>query len=113
MVLTFVTCGHAGAGTSSAASMLTGAYSRIEQDIAGHVDRHDLEQKPDQDVNRLVRDVRELLFSKTDYGPGTSCVPNPKTLLRRSHTVVSALKENIWKAAIRLDSRGGSWSSFD
>lgn len=64
-------------------SIMKGAYSRIEQDFAARVDFHDMKQKPDQDVNSLVRDMREL-FSKMDQ------LPDPKT---QAFTLVSALKE--------------------
>ncbi len=84
-------------------SIMKGAYSRIEQDFAARVDFHDLKQKPDQDVNSLVRDMRGL-FSKMDQ------LPDPKT---QAFTLVSALEENLRKSVMRLAPRSGSWSDFD
>ncbi len=79
------------------------AYSRIEQDFAARVGFHEIEQKSDQDVNGLVREMRELL-GKMDG------LPDAKT---QAFMLVNALKENIRKATMRQAPRGGSWASFD
>ena len=84
-------------------SIMKGAYSRIEQDFAARVEFHEIEQKHDQDVNSLVRTMRELI-SKMDE------LPDPKT---QAFTLVGALREDIRKATMRLAPRGGSWASFD
>ncbi len=84
-------------------SIMKGAYSRIEQDFAARVEFHEISQKYDQDVNSLVRTMRELI-SKMDE------LPDPKT---QAFTLVGALRENIRRATMRLAPRGGSWASFD
>ena len=52
-------------------SIMKGAYSRIEQDFAARVEFHEIEQKHDQDVNSLVRTMRELISNMDE-------LPDPK-----------------------------------